>query len=336
LGYQFQYIYFVWLLAGLFIFFVLFLALKKWKRRVRKNIGQPSLIKEMIRNYSPVRFNFKFVLLCISFACGVVAVMGLRKPSGDDGIKRKGIDVVFALDVSKSMLANDIPPSRIERAKQVISNLITAMPDNRVGLILFAGKAYVQMPITSDHSAAQMLVAEASPDAVPMKGTVISEALQEGLKAFGEREAKYKAVILISDGEDHEEKAIEVSKQLAQSGLMVNTIGIGSPEGTYIPDDSTGGNKIDPEKGTPIISKLNETILKQIAGNTHGVYIHLTNNTSAVKEVEQQLSKIDKITTGDMHLMNFSYYFWVFAGLMALLLVIEQLLPEGKTKKEVR
>lgn len=256
--------------------------------------------------------------------------MNLRKPSGDDGIKRKGIDVVFALDVSKSMLAKDVAPSRLERAKEFISQMMDAMPDNRVGLVWFAGKAYLQMPISSDHSAAQMFVADASPDIVPVKGTVIGDALEESLKAFGEREAKYKAVILISDGEDHDEKALQLSKDLSLRGLMVNTVGIGSLQGTYIPDDSTSGNKIDSETGRAIISKLNEAELRQIAENSHGVYVHLANTSEAIKKMNASLSQIDKKVTGDMGLMDFSYYFWIFAGAMCILLIIEQLLPEGK------
>lgn len=325
---QFQYIFFVWLFGGLLILLLLFWGIKQWKRKVAKRIGEPVLVKQLIKNYHPKIFNFKFLLLFLAFALGVLAVMSLRKPSGDDGIKRNGIDVVFALDVSSSMLATDLKPSRLERAKQFISKMIEAMPDNRVGLVLFAGKAYLQMPISGDHSAAQMMVAEASPDAVPVKGTVISDALTESLNAFGERDAKYKAVILISDGEDHDEEALSISKKLATRGLMLNTIGIGSPQGTYIPD-TTGGNKTD-ENGQIIISKLNETELQQLAQNTNGVYVHLQNSDDAVKTTLNQLSKIDKKVSGDISLMNFTYYFWWFVGGMVILLIIEQLLPEGR------
>lgn len=332
LGFQFQYWYLMALLAGVPVIVLYFLAYKKWKRNTIKKMGEPSIIRSMILNYSPRRFYIKFLLITIAFAMGVIAVMNLRKPGGSDGIKREGIDLVFALDVSKSMLAKDIAPNRLERAKQFINKMMDAMAGSRIGLVWFAGKAYVQMPISSDHSAAAMFVEEASPDAVPMKGTVISEALEESLKAFGEREAKYKAVILISDGEGHDEEAIQKSKELARRGLMVNTVGIGSPQGSFIPDDSTGGNKIDEETGSEVISKLNEPQLKSIAKNTNGVYVHLQNADDAVRQIKNQLSQIDKKVSNDMSLMNFSYYFWVFAGAMLLLLIIEQLLPEGKKK----
>ncbi len=328
-NFQFQYWFFAWLLIAIFIFFLLFVGIKKWKRRVFKKIGDVQLVKTLMLHYSPRRFSIKFYLICLAFAMGVVAVMNLRKPGGDDGISRKGIDLVFALDVSKSMLAEDVAPSRLERAKQLISKLMDAMPGSRVGLVLFAGKAFVQMPLSADHGAAQMFVNEASPDAVPVGGTVISDALKVSMAAFGERDAKYKAVVLISDGEDHDEEAINLSKQLSDRGLMVNTVGIGSPQGSFIPD-SANNHSIDPETGREIISKLNEQELQQIARNTNGIYVHLQNSDDAVKRIEANLSQIDKKVTGDMNLMSFSYYFWIFAGLMLVFLLWEQLLPEGK------
>lgn len=333
MGFQFQYINFSFLFAGLFIFLLLFIAVKRWKRKTARKIGEPNIVKAMLLRYSPHRFNFKFFLLSLAFAFGVLAAMSLRKPGGSDGVIRKGIDMVFALDLSKSMLAKDVAPSRLERAKELISKMLNSMPNNRVGLVWFAGKAYVQMPISGDHSAAQMFLADASPEIIPMKGTVIGDALDESLKAFGERETKFKAVILVTDGEDHDEKALELSKDLAKRGLMVNTIGIGSPQGTYIPDDSTGGNKIDETTGREIVSKLNEGLLQQIATNTNGVYVHLNNTNDAIKKVSEQLKQIDTKVSGDMSLMSFSYYFWIFVALMLLALLIEQLLPEGKKNK---
>lgn len=296
-------------------------------------MGDPVLVKEMLLRYSPRRFSLKFFLLCLAFVMGVLASMGLRKPSGDDGILRKGIDVVIALDLSSSMLAKDVAPSRLEMARQFVSQLIRSMPQNRVGLVLFAGKAYLQTPISSDHGAVQMFVANASPDLLPVKGTVLASALEESLRAFNDYEAKYKAVVLISDGEDHDEKALQLSKDMAARGLMVNTVGIGSPQGAFVPDTS-GRNKIDPATGREVVSKLNEAELQQIAANTHGGYVHLTSIPNAIKLVTASLAQIDKKVTGDTHLMGFTYYFWLFGAAMAVLLVVEQLLPECGTNKK--
>ncbi len=333
MGFQFQYFDLIWLMGGTFVLFRLFWRRNRWKRRVLRSMGEPELVTALIRRYTPRKASLKFILILFAFAFGVLAVMSLRKPGGDDGIRREGIDVVFALDLSKSMLATDIAPSRLERAKKFISDMINAMPENRIGLVWFAGRAYVQMPISGDHGAAQMFVAEANPDIIPVGGTVIGEALEQSLKAFGAREAKYKAVILISDGEDHDEKAVDISRELARRGLMLITVGIGSPQGSYIPDDSTGGHKIDPETGQPVVSRLNEAELKQIAQNTNGLYVHLDEGREPVKAVLKQLSQIDKKVSGDINLMSFTYYFWIFTGLMLILLIIEILLPEGKETK---
>jgi Ca-activated chloride channel family protein len=232
------------------------------------------------------------------------------------------------------MLARDVAPNRLEKAKEFISKMLNTMPNNRVGLVWFAGKAYVQMPISSDHNAAQMFLADANPENISVKGTVISDALETSLKTFGERETKFKAVILISDGEDHDEKSLTLSKKLAERGLMVNTVGIGSAAGTYIPDDTTGENKIDEATGLKIISKLNEKLLQQIASNTHGVYVLLDDTNAAIETITNQLKQIDKKVSGDMSLMSFKYYFWIFAAFMLLSLLIEQLLSEGKTVRK--
>ncbi|GAB3005871.1 VWA domain-containing protein [Niabella terrae] len=335
MGFQFEYPFFIWLMSGVLLLLALFFNIRRWKRRTTKKIGDPGVVKAMLNRYSPQRFGFKFILVCLAFVFGVLAVMNLRKPGGSDGIQREGIDLVFALDVSKSMLARDMAPDRLLRAKQFISKMMDAVPNSRIGLIIFAGKAYLQMPLSADHSAAAMFVEDASPESVPRKGTVIADALQESLNAFGQREAKYKAVILISDGEDHDQEALDLSKELAKRGLMVNTVGIGSPEGSFIPDDSTGANRLDPETGMEIISRLNEAELQQIAANTHGVYVRLENTDDAVKKIAANLAQIDKKVSGDMNLMSFSYYFWIFCALMLILLVIEQLMPEGRSKKSV-
>ncbi|HKZ67299.1 MAG TPA: VWA domain-containing protein, partial [Chitinophagaceae bacterium] len=250
-----------------------------------------------------------------------------------EGISRKGIDVVIALDVSKSMLATDLAPNRLERAKQLILKLMNTMPNDRIGLVLFAGKAYLQMPLTTDHRAASMFVSSAGPDAVPQQGTVISEALRRSANAFNAAERRFKTVILISDGEDHDVEAVNTAKELSEQGMMINTIGVGSPDGSYIPDPATGQNKIDPATGARVISKLNEDVLKQIATSTNGIYIHLQESDEAIRQLQQQLSQIEVKAFGDVSLMNFKAYYWWFAGAMLILLLAEYFIPEKKKVK---
>jgi len=292
-------------------------------------MGDKKLVGNLTANFSHILFNTRFALLLLAIAAGVMAAMNLRKPGGADGINRKGIDVVIALDVSKSMLATDLQPNRLERAKQFIGKLMNAMPNDRIGLVLFAGKAYMQMPLTTDHGAAQMFVSSASPDAVPQQGTVISDALKMSANAFNTAERRFKAVVLISDGEDHDPDAVKTAGNLAEQGMMITTVGIGSAEGSYIVDPATGENKKD-ETGNPVISKLNEDELKSIAENTNGAYIHLEGSDEAVEAVKKQLSQIETKAFGDVSLMNFKTYYWWFAGAMLILLLAENFIPERK------
>jgi len=332
LGYKFLHKELIWLFGAIVLFILLFVVVWRWKKKVKKKIGDPKLVSILIASFSPRLFNFKFALLSIGFAAGVAAVMDLRKPGGSEGVNRKGIDVVIALDVSKSMLATDLAPNRLERAKQLVTKLMNAMPNDRIGLVLFAGKAYLQMPLTTDHGAARLFISSAGPDAVPQQGTVISDALHMSANAFNAAERRYKAVILISDGEDHDPEGIKVAKELSAEGLMINTVGIGSAEGSYIPDASTGENKKD-LSGNDVVSKLNEDELKQIANNTNGIYIHLQDSDEAVSALQKQLSQIETKAFADVSLVNFNAYYWWFAGIMLVLLLAEYFIPEIKKVK---
>ena len=326
---MFQHQEYIWLFAGLIILFIFFIGLLHWKKRVKKKIGDERLVNLLISNYSPKLFISKSILLSAAFSVGIIAAMNPRKPGASENINRKGIDVVIALDVSKSMLATDMAPDRLERARQFVGKLINEMPDDRVALVLFAGKAYLQMPLTIDQSAALMFVSSASPDAVPQQGTVISDALKMSAGVFNSPDRKFKAVILISDGEDHDENAVTTAKDLAKLGVMINTVGIGSPGGAYIIDPATGQAKKD-EAGNTVISKLNEDELKNIAGATNGIYIRLQSSEEAVSVLKVQLSQIDRKAFGDISMMNLRNYFIWFAALMFILLIIELFIPERK------
>lgn len=294
-----------------------------------RRIGDLHLIRLLTAGFSRPRFILRFSLLCLAFITGVFAVMNLRRPGAADGLSRKGIDVVIALDVSRSMMASDMPPNRLERAKELIGRLMNAMPDDRFALIVFAGKAYLQMPLTNDHGAAAMFVSAAGPDAVAEQGTVISEALRRTATVFNGNERRFKSVILISDGEDHDPEAVKTATGLAEQGMMISTVGIGSPEGSYITDPATGENKKD-ETGSQVISKLNEEELQAIASATSGTYVRLDDSAEAVANLKQQLSQIESIALDDLSLVNFKTFYWVFAGLMLLLLVAEFFIPETK------
>lgn len=330
---QFQYKELIYLFAGLAVFGWLFFRLLYWKKRTTKKIGDPKLVSALTADFSSRRFNIKFILLAVAFAAGVLAVMNLRKPGGEENINRKGIDVAIALDVSKSMLATDLAPNRLERAKQFIGKLVESMPNDRIALVVFAGKAYMQMPLTVDHGATKLFVSSASPSTVAQQGTVLSEALQMSANVFSNTDRRYKAVILITDGEDHDPKAVETATDLSQEGIMINTVGIGSPEGTTFTDPATGSLKVD-ELGNTVITKLNETGLQEMAKETNGVYVRLESSDEAINTLKQHLSQIERNVYGDVSQMSFKTFYPWFAGLMLLLLLAEQIFPERKRVKK--
>lgn len=325
---QFQYIEFFGLFLAIPFFILLFFSIQRWKNKVIKRIGDEKLVMMLIRNYSQKLFASKFIFLSLAFVFGVLAVMNPRKPGSSERKSRNGIDVVIALDVSKSMLAADVPPSRLENAKQLINKLINKMPDNRIGLVLFAGKAYLQVPLTVDQESIKMFIDAAGPNAVPQQGTVISDALTMSAKAFTTAERRFKAVILISDGEDHDGDAVKTADQLAAQGIMINTVGIGTTEGSMIIDSATGEKK-DAE-GNVVISKLNEEELQQIAEKTHGIYVHLQNSDETANSLLGQLSQVDEKSTTDSALVNYKTFYMWLAAAMFILLVIENFIPERR------
>jgi Ca-activated chloride channel family protein len=326
---RFQYKEFNFLFLVILLLLVLFFLFLAWKKKIKKRAGDEKLIDLLIKDYSAGKFTLKIILLFAAFALGIVAVMNPRKPGGADAVKRKGIDIAIALDVSKSMLAADPAPNRLERAKQFITNLMNEMPDDRIALILFAGKAYMQMPLTVDHGAAQLFVSSAGPDAVPQQGTVISDALEMSARVFDSKEKRFKTIILISDGEDHDENAAKTATALAEQGVMINTVGIGSPEGAVLIDPATGETKKD-ASGNTVISKLNEDILRTIAEKTNGIYLRLQSSEAAVTTMRTQLAQIDRKSFGDISLMNFTTYYPWFAAAMFLLLLVEIFIPEKR------
>jgi Ca-activated chloride channel family protein len=330
---HFQYIEYFIALAAIPLMIFLYSALIKWKQKTAKKIGDPSLVKELTSEYSSKNFLTKFVLFICAFTLCIFAVAGLVTPNGSQKIKRKGTDMMIALDVSKSMWAQDIQPSRLERAKQVISKIIDNSPDDRIGLVVFAGRAYLQMPLTVDHEAAKMYLAAASPDDVPTQGTVIADALRMCEAAFNPKDKTFKSVLLLSDGEDHDNDAIKVTKELAKEGIMVNTIGIGSPQGAPIMDPETGQYKRD-DKGQTVISKLNEKELSDIAKAGDGIYQLYTNTDAVASNIKNQLANSGKeTTTSDSLYMSFKQYFQYFLGAAFILLLIEFFFSEKRKSK---
>ncbi|MFT3825845.1 MAG: VWA domain-containing protein [Chitinophagaceae bacterium] len=310
---------------------VLYWYVMRWKKKTAAKIGDAKLVQALISNYVPLHFLLKFLAIAVAIVLVILGAANLQKQGVMDKVQRKGLDVVIALDVSKSMLAEDIKPNRLERARQVMYRLMDQLPDDRIGLVLFAGRAYLQMPLTSDHGAARMYIQQAGPDVVPTQGTVIAEALRMSNAAFNSKERKYKSIVLITDGEDHDPEAAQLSQKLADNGVMINTIGIGSVEGAPILDPGTNEYKKD-EAGNTVISKLNEGELQQLAANTKGVYVHLEDIDAAVSAITKQLSTIEQDSLEDSAFKDYKNYFQWFLGIALVLLVAEFFFPEKRWK----
>lgn len=329
---HFQYPEYLLSLAAVALMILCYLYVVRWKKKTAQKIGDPDLVKDLTSEYSPKRFRIKHVLIVAAFTLCGFAVAGLIIPDKTQRITRNGTDLMIALDVSKSMLATDIKPDRLERAKQLITKIIDQMPDERIGLVIFAGRAYLQMPLTIDHKAAKMYVSSVSTNDVPTQGTVISSALQMSLAAFNPEDKSYKSVLLISDGEDHDKDAEKVAKDLAKQGIMVNTIGIGSPMGAPIPDEMTGQYKTDKE-GNTVISRLNEQELQKIAAATHGIYQLYNDPDRIAGNLKSQLAQIETGSMlSDSSYLSLKQYYLYFLIVAFLLLIAEMLTAETRRK----
>jgi Ca-activated chloride channel family protein len=316
------------ILLPLILFFLLTL---RWKKKVKRELGDPELVDALIKDHSSKNYSYKFFVLLTALALCIIAAANLRSPKQGLAGNRAGIDIMVALDVSNSMLAQDIKPNRLERAKQVLNRIIEKMGDNRMGLVVFAGQAFLQMPLTSDLAAAKLFVSNASPDAIPTQGTVIGDALRLCNISLDIKEKKYKAVILISDGEGHDEKALDVVKDLQDNGVVVHTIGIGSPDGSPIMEPGTNNYKKD-ENGNTVVSKLNEKGLQVIASETGGMYQLFSNSDQVANQVMASLNQMEKKQTGGASERIYdSYYQWFLLAAFVLLL-LEIIIPERKMK----
>lgn len=328
---QFQYPQAFWLLAALPLFIALFVLYQWWRRRAVKRLGSVQLVRRLFPTYAFGKTVLKLVFFLLAFALGCIAVANPRRAAKVQEDARAGIDVVLALDVSNSMLATDVAPNRLLLAKALLSKLIDQLPDDRIGLVVFAGNAYIQMPLTTDHNAAKLFIATAGPATIAAQGTAIGQALQRSNLAFGESE-RFKTVVLLSDGETHDEAALQQAQELASKGVMVNTVGIGLPEGGSLFDTVANAPRRD-ASGTVIITRLNEALLQQIATTTNGIYRNLNNTDKTATELVAQLSQVEKKALGDTSAFTYhTFYMWLALPMLALL-GVEAFLPNRKKIK---
>lgn len=329
--YRFQHSQHLYFLFGLLLFGLLYGILLYWRKRKLQSMGDHLLVQRQVMGWIPGRLTLRFIFVVISFAALVIGWANLQKGSGVEKTERKGSDVMIALDVSKSMLATDIQPNRLVRAKQLISTLLDKLHNDRIGLVVFAGKAYLQVPLTIDYGAMNMLLQHVNTDLVPTQGTVISDAIDMATQSFSQKEKKYKTLVIISDGEDHDESAIAKVKDAREAGVVIHTIGVGSPEGTTIFDPETKAIKLDDE-GKPIISKLNENELKSIAAAGDGTYQLLRNSDAVANNIITSIDGMGQKNLGTISYNNYTSYFQYFLGIALILLIVEWLIPAARKK----
>jgi Ca-activated chloride channel family protein len=307
-----------------------------WRRSKLRKLGEERLISSQISGYIPGRNTLKFILLTVAFMATGIGWANLRKGDKMEKVQRKGVDVVVALDLSKSMLANDIEPDRLTRAKQLVNRTIDKMQNDRVALVVFAGRAYLQVPLTIDYAAMKMLLQNVKPDLIPTQGTVIGEAIGLSMKSFSQKERKYKSLIIISDGEGHDDNAEAMAREAAEEGIIIHTIGIGSPQGATLYDPDTKSVKLD-EQGQPVVTKLNEQELKNIAAAGKGTYTHLQNIDDVSDKLIEAIESMEQRTAKGVNVEYQSYnsYFQYFLLLALIALLIEWILPGATNKKEM-
>ena len=334
---RFQYIDHLLALVLVPVLILLFAWMIIWRRNKLKKLGEERLISVQMGGYIPGRSALKFFLLVLAFTATAIGWANLQKGDKIEKVQRKGVDVVVAMDLSKSMLARDIEPDRLTRAKQLVARLIDKMQNDRVALVVFAGRAYLQVPLTIDYSAMKMMLQSVKPELIPTQGTVIGDAIDLSIQSFSQKERKYKWLIIISDGEGHEDNAEAMAKEAAGQGVIIHTVGIGSPQGTTLYDPETKSVKMD-ENGQAVVSKLNEEELKTIARAGNGSYTLLRNTDDAADKLIENIESMEQrsLKGVEVEYQNYNSFFQYFllAGLLAL--VIEWILPGARKKIEVK
>ncbi|MDD3787562.1 MAG: VWA domain-containing protein [Petrimonas sp.] len=318
----------------LFIALPFLVALYVWlnirKRNDVRKMGTLSLLKEMMPELSLKRSYLKFWLIFVALSVGIVMIARPQFGTKVETVQKKGIELVIAIDVSNSMLARDIAPNRLSRAKQLLTRIIDERKEDQVALIVFAGEAFVQMPMTSDTQSAKLFLNTIDPSLVPVQGTAIADAIDLGVNSFTSEKDVDKAIIVITDGEDHEGNAVEAAQSASEKGIMVNVVGIGSPEGTPIPREEYGNDFKTDNQGNVVVSKLNEQMCKDIAQAGKGLYVQADNSNNALRALQ---SALDKLQTKDTQSLSYSEYdekFPFFAWILLALLIVEVLIYDKK------
>lgn len=323
--------YLLLLLLIPFFFLLNALVLRFRRKRIMK-FGDPSLVSQLMPSYSRGKAWVRLVLFSIGF---FFFVIGLSRPQIGAKLKEhetRGAEIMIVLDVSNSMLAEDYSPNRLERAKLAISRLVDKLRDDRIGLIVFAGNSFVQLPITTDYVSAKMFLNSISTESVPVQGTAIGEAINTAMRSFSAQSEKSRAIVVITDGENHEDDPVAAAKQAAGLGARVFAIGVGSQEGKPIP---MNGELLKDKNGEIVVTRLDEDVLKEVAAAGGGLYVRAGNSEFGLNPVIDEIKRMDDEKYSSVVFEEYDEQFMYFLGIALLFFVVEMLVGDRKSKKHL-
>ena len=326
-----EYLYLLLLIPLIILAIIIY---TRWQKKSIKKFGDSQLIEQLMQSHSNIRKKIKHILFILSITLLIIGLSNPQIGTKMEEVKREGVDLMIAIDLSYSMMAQDIKPNRLERAKQAISRLIDKLEGDRIGLVVFAGEAYVQLPITTDYSAAKLFLSTVNTSIVPTQGTKIGNAIDLCVNSFDNENAQSKAIIIITDGEAHDEEAISSAKLAQENGIYIHTLGMGLTKGGPIPIYNKYGSTSEFRKdreGNTIITKLNEPMLQEIAQVGMGTYVRANNSKSGLSILFDEINKMEKKEIGTMIFTDYKDRFQIFIGMSLFLLILNIFLLQRKT-----
>jgi Ca-activated chloride channel family protein len=325
---------YLYLLLLLPVMLILYIINDIRKKRALRRFGDAHLVRGLVPEMSKVRPVLKFMLQIVALLAAVIMLARPQFGSKIEEVKKQGVEVIIALDVSNSMLAEDIHPNRLERAKQAISRLVDNLENDKIGLIVFAGDAYTQLPVTTDYVSAKMFLSTVNPEMVPKQGTAIGAAIDLGIRSFSPGENKSKAMIIITDGENHEDDPVASAEEATGKDVIIHTIGIGSAKGVPIPVVKSGRKEFLKDlDGNTVITKLDENILQKVALTTGGNYVRASNTNIGLDEIFNEIRRMKKQDLESTMYTEYNDQFQIFAAIALFFLIADFIIMDRKNRK---
>ena len=324
--------YYLILLLLVPLFFVFYAVMRHFRKKRLSALGDRELVRELMPSVSASKGWIRLTLFALAF---FFFTIGLSRPQIGAKLKErniKGVEIMIALDVSNSMMAEDFSPNRLERAKLAISSLVDKLRDDRIGLVVFAGTSFVQLPVTTDYASAKMFLNSINTESVPIQGTALGEAINTCIRSFSAQSEKSRAIIVITDGENHEDDPVSAAKQAADMGIKVFPIGVGSPEGKPIPYK---GELLKDKDGNIVVSRLDEKVLRDIASAGNGAYVRAGMSEFGLNPIVDDIRKMDEEMFNSVVFEEFDEQFMYFFAIALVLFVIEMLIGERKARKHL-